>query len=397
MLKIVGIIAEYDPFHAGHAWQIMQARKAGAEAVVCVMSPSVVQRGGFSLFPADVRARAALAGGGDLLISLPAPYAACSAEGFASAGVHLLNALGCVDTLCFGAETPDASVLQQTSRTLCSREFQAEITHFLKNGASFASARAQAAEAVQPGAKTILSTPNNILGIEYCKAIQTQNSSMKIFPVPRQGVEHNASAPGEGFASASTLRNLFRKGGAGELSPYVPADCMPFYHEAESQGLVLNPDAVSLAILSRLRALSPEQLSQTRGIREGLEHRLFHFIQTSSNLSQLYDNLKTKRYAHARLRRLVLDAALGWTAQSLSFPPPYLHILGATTAGFAVLKKAKQTASLPLSASLAELRALSEQTKLVADAHSAAEDLASLCLYHPRPCGIAYTQSFSSK
>ena len=111
MLKIVGIIAEYDPFHAGHAWQIQQARQAGARAVVCVMSPSVVQRGGCALFPTPVRVRAALAGGADLVLSLPAPYATLSAEGFAAAGVHLLSMLGCVDTLCFGAETPDPELL----------------------------------------------------------------------------------------------------------------------------------------------------------------------------------------------------------------------------------------------------------------------------------------------
>ena len=112
MLKIVGIIAEYDPFHAGHAWQIARARQAGAEAVVCVMSPSVVQRGAFALFPAQVRVRAALAGGADLVLCLPAPYAVLSAEGFAAAGVRILSSLGCVDTLCFGAETPDAALLR---------------------------------------------------------------------------------------------------------------------------------------------------------------------------------------------------------------------------------------------------------------------------------------------
>ena len=101
MLKIVGIIAEYDPFHAGHAWQIARARQAGAEAVVCVMSPSVVQRGAFALFPAQVRVRAALAGGADLVLCLPAPYAALSAEGFAAAGVRILSALSCVDTVSY--------------------------------------------------------------------------------------------------------------------------------------------------------------------------------------------------------------------------------------------------------------------------------------------------------
>ena len=395
MLKIVGIIAEYDPFHAGHAWQIARARQAGAEAVVCVMSPSVVQRGAFALFPAQVRVRAALAGGADLVLCLPAPYAALSAEGFAAAGVRILSALGCVDTLCFGAETPDAALLRQTARTLLDPAFCAPLARALQGGTGFAAARAAAAEAVQPGAGEVLAGPNNLLGVEYCKAILAQNSPMDILPLARKGARHGADAPGDGFASASALRALFRKAGAEALAPYVPAACLPLYRESQENGLYNDEKASSTAILARLRGLSPRQLGRVRGVGEGLEHRLYRCVQTCVTLPELYDALKTKRYAHARLRRLVLDAALGYT-DDLPALPPYVQVLGASAAGREVLKQAKGAALLPVSASLAKLRSTSPEARRVADAHSLAEDLAALCLARPQPTKSAYTLPFVS-
>lgn len=395
MLKIVGIIAEYDPFHAGHAWQIARARQAGAEAVVCVMSPSVVQRGAFALFPAQVRVRAALAGGADLVLCLPAPYAALSAEGFAAAGVRILSALSCVDTLCFGAETPDAALLRQTARTLLDPAFRAPLARALQGGTGFAAARAAAAEAVQPGAGEVLAGPNNLLGVEYCKAILAQNSPMDILPLARKGAQHGADAPGDGFASASALRALFRKAGAEALAPYVPSTCLPLYREAQENGLYNDEKASSTAILARLRGLLPRQLGRVRGVGEGLEHRLHRCVQTCVTLPELYDALKTKRYAHARLRRLVLDAALGYT-DDLPALPPYVQVLGASAAGREVLKQAKGAALLPVSASLAKLRSTSPEARRVADAHSLAEDLAALCLARPQPAKSAYTLPFVS-
>ena len=393
MLKSVGIIAEYDPFHAGHAWQIQQARQAGARAVVCVMSPSVVQRGGFALFPTPVRVRAALAGGADLVLSLPAPYATLSAEGFAAAGVHLLSMLGCVDTLCFGAETPDPELLHRTAQTLRRPEFQREMRHALRQGGGFAAARAAAAEAVQPGAAALLASPNNILGVEYCKAIQAQKSPLQVFALARRGAAHGEATPGDGFASASALRTLFQAEGADAMASYVPAACLPLYLQAQSEGLFHDPTAGSIAILSRLRGLSAQDLLRVRGVNEGLEHRLYQSIQSAVSLPALYADLKTKRYAHARLRRLVLDAALGYGKQIPALPP-YLHVLGASEQGLAVLKTAKETALLPLSTSLARLRDIAPDCERIARAHSDAEDLAALCLARPQPCQTAYTQPF---
>ena len=169
-MNFVGIIAEYDPFHSGHALQLRMLRQRGASTIAVCMSTGVVQRGGVPILPEAVRVRAALAAGADLVVALPAPYANASAEQFAAAGVHLLAALGC-DTLAFGAETPEPAPLQAAAAALCSAAFPAALRSQLESGLPFAAARAAAAETLCPGAADLLQTPNNILGIEYCKAI----------------------------------------------------------------------------------------------------------------------------------------------------------------------------------------------------------------------------------
>lgn len=406
MLKIAGIIAEYNPFHNGHAAQIAALHARGYDAVVCVCSPSVVQRGTAALFPAAVRTRAALAGGADVVLSLPAPYATLSAEGFAAAGVRLLSALGVCDTLAFGAETADTALLQRATAVLQSAGFSAALKAQLTSGVSFAAARCAAAQQLSPELGALLQTPNNILGVEYCKALRTlaaEQGAAAALPTPlallRKGAQHDAplscsaaAAPGS-IASATALRTLCTAQGIEALAPYVPAACMAVYRRAAAEGQLADSAAFSVAILSRLRSMSPADFAQIRGVNEGLEFRLSAAVQAAATLGGLYDALKTKRYAHARMRRLVLDAALGVT-NHLPALPPYLHVLGATETGLAVLKAAKGVHRLPLSQSLAALAAQSEAAHAIALAHSAAEDLAALCLQRPQPQGTAYSTKF---
>lgn len=383
-MKIAGIIAEYDPFHAGHAWQISQLRQMGYARVVVCMSCSAVQRGGFSLLPPAVRVRAALCGGADLVVALPAPWSCASAEGFAAGGVAVLTALGCVDTLAFGAETPDAAALMAVAKTLLSPQFAAGLARFTGEGMPFAAARAAVAGALCPGAAEVLGTPNNNLGVEYCKAIRAQGSPLRPLALPRTGAAHGGPPQG-GFASASSLRALWYARGPGALAPYLPAGALELYRQA--QGDALDPHAMDIALLSRLRALGPGQLAMVRGAGEGLEHRLAAAVRGATSLPQLYTALKTKRYAHARLRRLVLDAALGYGAD-LPALPPYVQVLGARRGALPLCGGA----ALPCGASLAKLGRHGAAAAQVAQAHAAAEDLAALCRRTPGPMGGAYTQ-----
>lgn len=387
-MKNVGIIAEYDPFHAGHAWQIAEARRRGAETVTVCMSGDVTQRGAAALLPPPVRAAAALGCGADLVLCLPNPCACLSAEGFAAAGVAVLSALPALDALVFGAETPDAAVLTRTAAALASPEFSAALAGRLAGGAPFAAARAAAAEEVCPGAGAVLASPNNNLGVEYCKAIAAQGSRLVPVALPRKGAAHGEAHPGmEGFASASSLRAAWAKGGAAALEGYLPAAALALYKEAEAAGQDLDPRAWEVALLSRLRGMDGRALARTRGTAEGLEHLLKNAVRTATSLQGLYDAMKSKRYAHARLRRYALDAALGYTNE-LPAAPPYLHVLAANDAGLALLRGAEK----PADASLARLARRNEACAAMAAAHAAAADLAALCRRAPGPMGGCYTQ-----
>lgn len=393
-MRFVGVIAEYDPFHNGHAAQLAALRRAGAAHIAVCLSAGATQRGQLPMFPDAVRTAAALQNGADLVVALPAPYACQSAEGFAAAGVALLTALGC-DTLAFGAETPDTALLQTTAQTLLGEAFAAALRRELDKKLPFAAARAAAAEAVQPGAGALLQNPNDILAVEYCKAIAVQRSPLAPLALPRVGAAHGAAiarraGPGSSpaIASGAALRALAAERGTGALEPYVPPAALALYVQAADAGQLPDPVRVSTAILARLRGQTPQQLATVRGMREGLEYRLAAAVQRSATLEELYKNLAAKRYPHARLRRLVLDAALGVPADLGTAPPPYLHLLGAKKAALPLLKNA----ALPAGTALADLAKSGPAAQQTAALHAAAVDLAALCRQTPAPAGLAFTQ-----
>lgn len=385
-MKIAGIIAEYDPFHSGHAHQLARLRAMGAEKIVICMSAGAVQRGGLAILPADVRVRAALTCGADLVVALPAPYACSSAESFAAAGVHLLTAMGC-DTLAFGAETPDTDRLQALADVVDSPALEAPLKAHLAEGLPFAAARAAAVAELAPELAPLLESPNNLLGVEYCKAIRRQQSPMVPMALERYGAGHGAEIADSALtASGSAIRNLWYADRLKETAAFIPDSVMPIYEDAVRYGRRLSPLRLDVAVLSRLRAMSREQLAGTRGVNEGLEHRLAAALQTAASLEELYDGMKTKRYAHARLRRLVLDAALGYDAD-LPTLPPFALVLGAAREALPLCKNAV----LPCGTSLADLAAESPACAAVARAHAAAVDLSALCREKPGPMGLAYT------
>lgn len=382
-MKFAGIITEYDPFHNGHAAQLAAVRRAGAECIAVCMSSGAVQRGGVSVLPDAVRVQAALQGGADLVVALPAPYACATAEQFADAGVCLLAALGC-DTLAFGAESPDATLLQRAAELLQREELQALLREKLRSGMTYAAARAAAAESLVPGMGALLRTPNNILGIEYCKAIQARQAPLTPFPLPRLGAVHGG-APGshEGVAMASA--SYLRAEGIEAWADYVPAQAMELYRQAARDGQMTDPQKLETALLALLRALPPEQFARVRGVSEGLEHRLSVAVRQASGLEDLYTRLKTKRYPHARLRRLVLDAALQIPARLPD--PPFLLVLGARKEALPRLKQA----ALPAGTSLADLIRTGQDARFIGELHSRCVDFSSLCREKTVPMGLAFT------
>lgn len=394
MYKLAGIIAEYDPFHNGHAWQLQQAKALGARRVAVAMSCGLTQRGALPLLPESVRVQAALTCGADLVFALPAPYACSGAECFARAGVQLLAAAGC-DALVFGAETPDAALLMEAARVLSGAEYRTALKVRLAAGArSFAAARQAAVEAVCPGSglAALLDKPNNNLAVEYCKAILELGTSLVPIPLPRQGAGHGQALTETGgqFASASALRTLWQNGGADAAAPYVPAEVLPLYREAFAAGQYTDLAAAQrcqLALL-RSRCAGTAPFAQVRGISEGLEHRLEAAVRSSTTHAELLDSLTTVRYPRARMRRLAMDAALGYSADAFPALPPYLHLLGAQKDALPLLK----AAALPVSHSLARLAEQNVPCRAVVDAQLRACDFGALCRKKPEPMGGALRQ-----
>lgn len=394
MYKLAGIIAEYDPFHNGHAWQLQQAKALGAQRVAVAMSCGLTQRGALPLLPESVRVQAALTCGADLVFALPAPYACSGAECFARAGVQLLAAAGC-DALVFGAETPDAALLMEAARVLSGAEYRNALKARLAAGArSFAAARQAAVEAVCPGTglAALLDKPNNNLAVEYCKAILELGASLVPIPLPRQGAGHGQALTETGgqFASASALRTLWQNGGADAAAPYVPAEVLPLYREAYAAGRYTDLAAAQrcqLALL-RSRCAGTAPFAQVRGISEGLEHRLEAAVRSSTTHAELLDSLTTVRYPRARMRRLAMDAALDYSTDAFPALPPYLHLLGAQKDALSLLK----AAALPVSHSLARLAEQNAPCRAVVDAQLRACDFGALCRKKPEPMGGALRQ-----
>lgn len=418
---VAGIVAEYNPFHKGHEWMIRQLRRGGVETVVCVMSGPFVQRAEGAVLPCHERARAALEGGADLVLRLPVGWATASAEGFARGGVGLLSALGCIDLLAFGAECADLPMLEAVVDVLSTDAFTRLLKEGLSTGVSFAVARAAAAETLMPGAEAILRSPNNILAVEYLKALRfsvpqalrelmpedvrwrvvnglfgNTADQKRLFmlpvatPLPRVGAQHDG-APAQGIASASWLRQQAEAGGVAAWEAFVPQSTMPVYRKAEAAGLMLDEKRLETVILSRLRGMNAAAIGRHPGAGEGLENRLAAAASRATTLEELYAAAKSKRFAHSRVRRLALSAALGLPPMHPVIPP-FAQMLAANGRGLALMKRIKEKAMIPVSTSLAKLKASGEYTAHAVDLEAAAEDLYALCLKNPQPGGGAFTQ-----
>ena len=358
-MRTAGIISEYNPFHRGHAWQIGELRRRlGAEtAVVCAMSGSFVQRGDFAVMRTHARAEAAVRGGADLVLELPLPWAIASAEGFAAGGVGVLAATGAVDTLVFGSECGDTETLKAVAAALESESFAAYLRQGLQEGVSFAAAREAAARELLGDRAAVLAQPNDILGVEYCKAIARQAAALMPLALPRRGVGHDDGGAAEGFASASRIRELLINGACADefLTPESAAICARECAAGRAPVTMANAER---AILARLRAMREEDFAPFDGGGEGLYHRFYDAVQRETSIEDILAAAKSKRYAYARLRRLLLAAYLGVTPEDTPQRVPYLRVLACNARGREVLKTMKTTAAAPILTKSAQVRRL---------------------------------------
>lgn len=330
-METVGIICEYNPFHRGHAQQIRWVKETFPQAaVVCIMSGHFVQRGEPAVYNRQVRTKAALLGGADLVLELPVNVSLRSAEGFAKGAVTYLHRLG-VDRLCFGAETGDKEALLHTAETLLMPELKEALRPYLDRGDSFPTARAKAAEDL--GADSdILRKPNDILAVEYCKAILDLGSSMEPVPIPRPGDYHDPIAQKENPSATSLRGRIFREE---SLNDFVPEQAAALYKEAVPHSLCNG----ERAILSKLWSMEEADFEQIPYSSEGLWRRFWKASRTHNTLEGIVEATKSKRYTRSRLDRMVLCAFLGLTAQDLEQEAPYIRILGFTALGRQALRQ----------------------------------------------------------
>ena len=333
-MKIVGIICEYNPFHLGHRKQIDFIRAKFGEncAVVCLMSGNLVQRGLPAVFDKSARAKAAVLSGADLVLELPVTYALSSAEGFARGGVEILGKF--CDFLCFGCETGDADTLMNTARALLSDEFRPLLRAELLKGVSFPSARAAALEAMGLDAE-ILRRPNDILAVEYCKAILSTGTAMEPLPIVREGSYH-AEAPDAENPSATALRKLIRE--SGNWQDYVPACTREVFASAPVHTL----EAAERAVLMKLRIITDREFEALPYGSEGLWRKFMHASRKEASIAAITAATKSKRYTATRIDRMLICAFLGITAEDLRSPAPYVRTLAFNDIGRSVLKQAKQ-------------------------------------------------------
>lgn len=376
-MAVIGIVCEYNPFHRGHQLHMEKARAALGEesAVICVMSGDFVQRGEAAVYAKSARAEAACRAGADLVAELPLPWSLSSAEGFARGGVSLLGALGATH-LAFGSETGELRPLEDLAQTLLDPGLTAAAKELLARDASlsFAAAREQAAQARLGDTAQLLRQPNNILAVEYLKAIYDLRLEMEPLPILREGAGHDQEQTGAGPRAASELRKRLRAGKSleGEIPPEAAA---VFSRERQRGREIADPAALEHAVLSRLRMLDEEVFLELPAAGDGLGRRLFRAVGEECSLDAVLAAAKSKRYPLARLRRMCLCAALGVREGMSRALPPYARILAVNARGRELLHGLREQSEVPILTKPAAVRNLGRECEELFTLGARAHDL----------------------
>lgn len=330
-MAAVGIICEYNPFHLGHERQLRMIRaRLGADTpVVCLMSGNFVQRGAPAVFDRSVRAAAAVECGASLVLELPATYSLRSAEGFARGGVELFDRTGMVDTLCFGCESGDGGAIMRAAEAMCRPEYDALARGYLSQGLSYPAARQRALEALAGGG-ALLRAPNDILAVEYCKAIYQSGSGLRPMAVRREGGYHDALPDAEN-PSATAVRALLPDGG---WRAYVPARAAEIYSGAPLHEMRYG----ERAMLARLRGMTRDAWQCVPFGSEGLWSKVYAAAQTQPSVDAVIGASVSRRYPRTRLQRMLMCAYLGITDAELKKSVPYVRVLAFDGAGRALLR-----------------------------------------------------------
>lgn len=356
-MKTVGIVAEYNPFHNGHLHHIEKSKEiTGSENVIAVMSGNFVQRGDVAIMNKYARTKIALLNGVDMVIELPVCFATSSAEFFAKASVAILEGTGIVDSICFGSESGNISELKKIAKFLMneSDEYKKELKEGLKKGLSFPSARSIALKNTLTDSESLLQSPNNILAVEYLKALQSMNSSITPFTIAREIAQYHNKELTEKISSATAIRSELQKGNLDCLQHTVPENSVDIWHsEMALKNTPVFIDSLSSIFHYILATTSAEQLKTILDMDEGLENRLLRVSSEHYLISNIIKALKSKRYAQTKIQRALIHILLNIKKKEFkelmqAGGPPYIRVLGFRKEKSFLLKEIEEKGTLPL-------------------------------------------------
>lgn len=388
-MKTVAIVSEYNPFHNGHAYQIAEIKRFFGEdtVIIAIMSGNYVQRGDVAILGKFQRARMALECGVSLVLELPFPFSLAGAERFASAAIELAHKLGVVDVLSFGSESGNIELLCRTADNVSSPDFNTTVKELLKSdeykAKGYASVRTLAYEQLYgKEAAVALTTPNNILAIEYIKALKHLKSPIVPHTILRSGTDKdspNASL----FAGATYLRALILEGKWDAALHYIPSEAHTTLHEAYQNGdMPVALNNLSASVLAYLRL--EERTFETAECSGGLYERLRRVSKASGSLDELWQKAATKKYTDARIRRAAIFSYLGVTPAHLRESVLYTQVLAMDGKGQAVLHHIRKTAGISILTKPADIGKLPAQAKEQASRAYRADSVYTLAMPKPK-------------
>ena len=355
-MKIAAVISEYNPFHDGHKYQIDEIKRIHGDntAVIAIMSGNFTQRGELAIFDKHVRAKSAVYGGVNLVLELPFPYSMSSAEFFAKAGVYIADRLGVVNYLYFGSECGDIDKLTAIAQNISTATFTAELKKALQSRENQEIGYPAIMEAVyrklfEDNQATSFFSPNNILAIEYIKALTAENSQIAPMTIKRIGAGYKESSITESRAqSATAIRELLRAGdkSAYNYMPNTVKNALSSYDDLNN--IISNPSALDNAVIAKFRMNPPDAMCNIHDATGGLYNRLYAVSMKTNSISSLIAETETKKFTKARISRAVWNAFFSVTSSDLKANPVYTQVLAMDEVGQSVLKRIKKMSGFPV-------------------------------------------------
>ncbi len=356
------------------------------------MSGNFVQRGDFAIMQKHARASAAIRSGADVVIELPLPWAISSAERFASGAVSVLDSLGVVSSISFGAECADEKKLMEIAKIFTDKTFEEKVMEEYSSGVSYATARERALAKIDKSLSPLIAQANNILAVEYLKAILRLESSLLPIAITRTGAGHDSAQISGNIASASYIRDLIARGE--DFFKFVPPASAALFREETDKGAApVFSGSANNAIMSVLKRLTPQDFTKYGDVSEGLEFRLSDAVSKSHSLEGAISLAKTKRYAHSRIRRIFLNAFLDVDASLSLGSVPYARILAFGDRGREIIKKAKKLSQIPIITRPSSIKNEDERLQSLFALERRADDIYSLFMKTPAAQGSTFTQS----